>query len=95
MIGGLGSDGGEGGEGGIKNVIKRSDWLSRKGLVGCGEGVSLEEGGEECGFDSNENEVVPKVNDVSLVDRVFDGAFGRDGDEDFFIGERVVVSSSS
>ncbi|GJS01395.1 reverse transcriptase domain-containing protein [Tanacetum coccineum] len=40
-------------------------------------------------------EVVPKVDDVSLVDRVFDGAFGGDGDEDFVMGEGVVVSSSS
>ncbi|GJZ85317.1 hypothetical protein Tco_0650656 [Tanacetum coccineum] len=41
------------------------------------------------GFDSNEEEVVPKVDDVSLVDGVFDGAFGGDGDEDFVIGEGV------
>ncbi|GKF97475.1 hypothetical protein Tco_0293296, partial [Tanacetum coccineum] len=27
--------------------------------------------------------VVPKVEDVSLVEGVFDGAFGGDGDEDF------------
>ncbi|GKE90640.1 hypothetical protein Tco_1571735 [Tanacetum coccineum] len=40
-------------------------------------------------------EVVPKVDAVSLVDRVFDGAFGEDGDEDFVIREGVVVSSSS
>nr|GEV45857.1 hypothetical protein [Tanacetum cinerariifolium] len=39
--------------------------------------------------------VVPKIDDVSLVDGVFDGAFGGDGDEDFVIGEGVVVSSSS
>ncbi|GJY09212.1 hypothetical protein Tco_0377397 [Tanacetum coccineum] len=45
--------------------------------------------------DSNEEEVVPKVDDVSLVDGVFDGAIGRDRDEDFVIGEGVVVSSSS
>ncbi|GJY28439.1 ribonuclease H-like domain-containing protein [Tanacetum coccineum] len=51
--------------------------------------------GEDCGFDSNEEEVVPKVDDVSLVDGVFDGAFGGDGDEDFIMGEGVVVSSSS
>ncbi|GJS87420.1 hypothetical protein Tco_0770056 [Tanacetum coccineum] len=38
---------------------------------------------------------LPKVDDVSLVDGVFDGAFGRDGDEDVVIGEGVVVSSSS
>ncbi|GJR10578.1 hypothetical protein Tco_0793230 [Tanacetum coccineum] len=47
------------------------------------------------GFDSNEEEVVPKVDDVSLVDGVFNGAFGGDGDKDFVIGEGVVVSSSS
>nr|GEW71313.1 ribonuclease H-like domain-containing protein [Tanacetum cinerariifolium] len=50
-------------------------------------GASLEEGGEECGFDSKEDEVVLKVVDVSLVDGIFDGAFGGDGDEDFVIGE--------
>ncbi|GKA26843.1 hypothetical protein Tco_0712952 [Tanacetum coccineum] len=38
---------------------------------------------------------VPKVDDVSLVDGVFDGAFGGDGEEDFVIGEGVVVESSS
>ncbi|GJR54603.1 hypothetical protein Tco_1405124 [Tanacetum coccineum] len=53
------------------------------------------ERGEDCGFDLNEEEVVPKVDDVSLVDGVFDGAFGGDGDEDFIMGEGVVVSSSS
>ncbi|GKD47575.1 hypothetical protein Tco_1276551 [Tanacetum coccineum] len=53
--------------------------------------------GLEClgGFNSNEEEVVPKVDDVSLVDGVFDGAFGGDGEEDFVMGEGVVVLSSS
>ncbi|GKE73670.1 hypothetical protein Tco_1535711, partial [Tanacetum coccineum] len=37
----------------------------------------------------------PKVDDVSLVDGVFDGAFGGDEEEDFVMGEGVVVSSSS
>ncbi|GJZ91730.1 hypothetical protein Tco_0663795 [Tanacetum coccineum] len=41
-----------------------------------------------------EEEVVPKVDDVSLVDGVFDGAFSGDGEEDFVMGECVVVSSS-
>ncbi|GKA90611.1 hypothetical protein Tco_0812481 [Tanacetum coccineum] len=50
---------------------------------------------EDCGFDSNEEEVVPKIDDVSLVDEVFDDSFGGDGDEDFVIGEGMVVSSSS
>nr|GEY02270.1 hypothetical protein [Tanacetum cinerariifolium] len=40
-------------------------------------------------------EVVPKVDDVSLVDGVFDGAFGGDGEKDFVMGEGVVVESSS
>ncbi|GKE67937.1 hypothetical protein Tco_1522098 [Tanacetum coccineum] len=53
------------------------------------EGVSLEEGGEDYGFDSNEEEVVPKVDDVSLVDGVFDGAFGGVGEMDFVMGEGV------
>ncbi|GKF22333.1 hypothetical protein Tco_0074655, partial [Tanacetum coccineum] len=46
-------------------------------------------------FDSNKEEVLPTVDDVSLVDGVFDSAFGGDRDEDFVIGEGVVVSSSS
>nr|GEX39647.1 hypothetical protein [Tanacetum cinerariifolium] len=46
-----------------------------------GIGIS-EQGGEDCSFDSNKEEVVPKVEDVSLVDEVFDGAFDGDGDED-------------
>nr|GEX74406.1 putative reverse transcriptase domain-containing protein [Tanacetum cinerariifolium] len=39
-------------------------------------------------------EVVAKAYDVSLVIRVFDGAFSRDGEEDFVLGEGVVVASS-
>nr|GEV11115.1 hypothetical protein [Tanacetum cinerariifolium] len=39
--------------------------------------------------------IVPEVDDVSLVDGVFDGAFGGDGEEDVVIGEGVVVASSS
>ncbi|GJT10564.1 hypothetical protein Tco_0857606 [Tanacetum coccineum] len=42
-----------------------------------------------------EGKVVPKVDDVSLVDEVFDGAFGGDGENDYFMGEGVVLSSSS
>nr|GEU78004.1 hypothetical protein [Tanacetum cinerariifolium] len=38
---------------------------------------------------------VPKVDDVSLVDGVFDGAFGGDEKEDFVMGEGLVLSSSS
>ncbi|GJX98233.1 hypothetical protein Tco_0355252, partial [Tanacetum coccineum] len=43
--------------------------------------------GEEHGYDLKEDEVVPKVEDVSLVDGFLDGALGEDGDEDFAIGE--------
>nr|GEX30741.1 hypothetical protein [Tanacetum cinerariifolium] len=35
------------------------------------------------------------VDDVSLVDGVFDGAFGEDEEEDVVMGEGVVVTSSS
>nr|GEU40403.1 hypothetical protein [Tanacetum cinerariifolium] len=42
-----------------------------------------------------QREVVPKVDDVSLVDGVFDGAFGEEGEEDVVTGEGVVVTSSS
>nr|GEY05467.1 hypothetical protein [Tanacetum cinerariifolium] len=42
-----------------------------------------------------DEEVVPKVNGVSLVDGVFDGAFGGDGEEDVVIEEGVAVTSSS
>ncbi|GJW84592.1 hypothetical protein Tco_0157737 [Tanacetum coccineum] len=44
-------------------------------------------------FDSNEEEVVPKVDDVSLVDGDFDGAFGGEGEEYVVMGEGVVVTS--
>ncbi|GJS65585.1 hypothetical protein Tco_0680149 [Tanacetum coccineum] len=56
-----------------------------------GAAPRFEEGGEVCGFDSNEDEVVPKVDEVSLVDGVFDGAIAGDGDDDFVRGEGVVV----
>ncbi|GKB51242.1 hypothetical protein Tco_0901995, partial [Tanacetum coccineum] len=39
--------------------------------------------------------VVPKVDDISLVDGVFNGAFGGDGEEDVVMVEGVVVTSSS
>nr|GEY91986.1 hypothetical protein [Tanacetum cinerariifolium] len=41
------------------------------------------------------SQVVPKVDDISLVDGVFDGAFGGDREKDFVMGEVVVVESSS
>ncbi|GJV23392.1 hypothetical protein Tco_1376087 [Tanacetum coccineum] len=57
--------------------------------VSSHEGEFLEKRGEECSFDSKKDEVVPKVDDVSLVDGVFDGAFGGDKDKDFAIGYGV------
>ncbi|GJS74938.1 hypothetical protein Tco_0724819 [Tanacetum coccineum] len=44
------------------------------------------------GFYQKEDEVVPKVEDVSLVDGVFDDALGGDGEEYFIIEGRVEVS---
>nr|GEW55384.1 hypothetical protein [Tanacetum cinerariifolium] len=45
--------------------------------------------------EKKKEEVVPKVDNVSLVDELFNGAFGKDVEEDFAIGEGVIVSSSS
>ncbi|GKB06274.1 hypothetical protein Tco_0834507 [Tanacetum coccineum] len=63
-------------ESGLEVLGETSIGLSRKGLFGCGEGVFFEEKGEEFGFNSKEDEVVPRVEDVSLVDGVFKVAFG-------------------
>ncbi|GJT56623.1 hypothetical protein Tco_0991677 [Tanacetum coccineum] len=68
-------------------VEKAMQWMNNEDTQG--EGVSIEEGGDDSGFDSNEEDVVPNVEDVSLVDRVFDGAFGGEGDEDFVIGKGI------
>ncbi|GJY50946.1 hypothetical protein Tco_0441793 [Tanacetum coccineum] len=54
--------------------------LSRKGLFSCGEGVFLEEKGEEFGLNSMDGDVVPKVEDVSFVDGVLEGTFGGECD---------------
>nr|GEX16928.1 hypothetical protein [Tanacetum cinerariifolium] len=55
----------------------------------CGE-----EKGDEFGLNSNDD-VVPKVEEVPLVDGVLEDAFGGKGDDDFDMGEGVLVSSSS
>ncbi|GJR47995.1 hypothetical protein Tco_1316098 [Tanacetum coccineum] len=63
--------------------------LSR-GVIGKRERVNSKKDGFEVEEDLKvlkEDEVVPKVEDVSLVDGVFDVALGGDGDEDFAIGE--------
>nr|GFB01336.1 hypothetical protein [Tanacetum cinerariifolium] len=51
------------------------------------EGVFLEEKGENFVFDLKEDEVVPRVEDISLIDGVLKGAFGDDGYDDFAMGE--------
>ncbi|GKD79234.1 hypothetical protein Tco_1341855, partial [Tanacetum coccineum] len=47
----------------------------------------IKEKGDEFGLDSNDDDVVPRVEDVPLVDGVLDGAFDGQGDEDFAMGE--------
>ncbi|GJU13736.1 hypothetical protein Tco_1136132 [Tanacetum coccineum] len=69
------------------NGVTHERWLRLWFGKGGDEGLG--------GFDSNEEEVMPKVDAVSLVDGVFDGAFGGEGEEDVVMGEGVVVTSSS
>nr|GEY40051.1 hypothetical protein [Tanacetum cinerariifolium] len=71
----------------VRNFGGASIGFSRKGLDSCGEGVLLEEKGEVFGLDLKEEEVVPSVKDVSLVDGVLEGAFGGEGDDEFAMGE--------
>ncbi|GJS49285.1 retrovirus-related pol polyprotein from transposon TNT 1-94 [Tanacetum coccineum] len=54
-----------------------------------GEDVTIFEKGEECGFDSKEDDVVARVEVLSLVDGVLEGAFCGEGDDDFTIGDGV------
>ncbi|GJV48818.1 hypothetical protein Tco_1439030 [Tanacetum coccineum] len=75
---------------GVKGEIERV--ISIEGYACIGIGF---EGGKDYGFDSNEEEVVPKIDEVSLVDEVLKGAFGGDGDDDLVMGDGVEVSSSS
>ncbi|GJS04147.1 hypothetical protein Tco_0320655 [Tanacetum coccineum] len=75
-------DGSNDGDGGDGNSSKRSR----------GSG-SFEESGEDYGLDSNEDEVFPNMEEVSLVDGVFDGAFGGDGDEDVALEEEAWVEA--
>ncbi|GKD86540.1 hypothetical protein Tco_1357694 [Tanacetum coccineum] len=72
--------GGGGGGGGMC-------WLRRRYV--------FEEKGEEFSLDSKEDKVVPKVDDVSLVDGVFDGVFGGDRDEHFSIGDEAMEEEES
>ncbi|GJY60456.1 hypothetical protein Tco_0461113 [Tanacetum coccineum] len=84
VIGGGGGEGGGGGGGAGDGILGgASIGLSRKSLVGCGESVVLEEKGEEFCLDSKKDEVVPRVEDVPLVDGVLEGSFGGEGDDDF------------
>ncbi|GJX31156.1 hypothetical protein Tco_0241011 [Tanacetum coccineum] len=84
-------------KGGVEKV--KSCWngvIDDKEIVMSKEGWLWSESGCEglVGFDSNEKEVVPKLDDVSSVDGVFDGAFGGEGEEDVVIGEGVVVTEN-
>ncbi|GJU50672.1 hypothetical protein Tco_1220227 [Tanacetum coccineum] len=58
--------------------------LSMKRLLGYGE-----EKGDEFSLVSNDDDVVPRVEDVPLVDGFLEGAFDGEGDKDFSIGEGV------
>ncbi|GJZ48663.1 hypothetical protein Tco_0602495 [Tanacetum coccineum] len=76
------------------NSIHRRLWVL-KAHDEKSQASKKDEFGVELGLKVLEEEVVPKVDDVSLVDGVFDGAFGGDGEKNFVMGEGVVVSSSS
>ncbi|GJV89223.1 hypothetical protein Tco_1533161 [Tanacetum coccineum] len=54
-------------------------------------------GGRGCGGDGGDREegVLSWLDEVSLVDGVFDGAFGGVGHEEVVVGEGVVRLSSS
>ncbi|GJV86068.1 hypothetical protein Tco_1525966 [Tanacetum coccineum] len=67
--------------------LKQSRIPIINGLLGCGEGVFHEEKKDKFGVDSINDDVVPKVEDVRLVDEVLEGAFGCKGDEDFAMGK--------
>ncbi|GJT75139.1 hypothetical protein Tco_1041864 [Tanacetum coccineum] len=41
------------------------------------------------GYQEKEDEVVSRVDAISLVDGVFDGAFGGDRDDNFSVGDSV------
>ncbi|GJT51325.1 hypothetical protein Tco_0977482 [Tanacetum coccineum] len=51
--------------------------------------------GEEFCLDSQDDEVVPRVEDVLFVDGVLEGALGGKGDEDFAMGKGILMLSSS
>ncbi|GKC28128.1 hypothetical protein Tco_1035422, partial [Tanacetum coccineum] len=77
----------------IKQVSDQSVYRKeRERATSPGDGLTVpdisegRESGKEFGFDPKEDEVVPRVEDVSLVDGIFDGALGGDGVEDFARG---------
>nr|GEV01818.1 hypothetical protein [Tanacetum cinerariifolium] len=74
-----------------RRVNSKGVWAGKSVRVGWGrgEGVVLEEKGDEFGLDLKDEDVVPKLKDVPLVDGVLEGAFGDEGDEDFAMGEGV------
>nr|GEY50430.1 hypothetical protein [Tanacetum cinerariifolium] len=57
--------------------------------------VKVDDFGFELGVMVLEEEIVPNVEEVSLVNEVFYGAFGGDGEEEVILGEGVVGKSSS
>ncbi|GJY71779.1 hypothetical protein Tco_0475482 [Tanacetum coccineum] len=70
-------------------------WELLWGLTDGLSGIRIDGLGGASKISSRNGLDVPKVDEVSLVDGVFEGALGGDGNEDFAIEEGVVVSSSS
>ncbi|GJT99788.1 hypothetical protein Tco_1110127 [Tanacetum coccineum] len=74
----------------ILKMSKHDVHLISKGGWGYGG-----DGGDEVSRFSNEEVVFSWLDEVSLVDGVFNGAFGGVGDEELVVGEGVVRFSSS
>ncbi|GKB47579.1 hypothetical protein Tco_0898332 [Tanacetum coccineum] len=70
----------------IKRFSKRKKVFKERKKTGKIHAKRKDDFGVEVDVRVLEEEVVPKVDDVSLVDGVFDGAFGGDGEEDVVMG---------
>ncbi|GJY51534.1 hypothetical protein Tco_0442381 [Tanacetum coccineum] len=79
----------------IKRFSKRKKVFSERKKTGKIRAKRRDDFGVEVDVRVLEEEVVPNVEEVYLVDGVFDGAFGGDGEDEVVIGEGVVVTSSS
>ncbi|GJY00722.1 hypothetical protein Tco_0358874 [Tanacetum coccineum] len=79
----------------IKRFSERKKDFRKRKKAGKIRAKRRDDFGVEVDVKVLEEEVVPKVDEVSLVDGVFDGAFGGEGEEDVVMGEGVVVTSSS